>query len=1243
MDFSALTVVGIGASAGGLEAVSELLGALPPVTGMAFVVVQHLDPRHESLLAEILETKTAIPVSVAMANEPVERDHVYVTPADAILTIRAGRIELTPRSHAVDRSLPIDLLFTSLASACGESAIAVVLSGGGADGSRGVQAVRQAGGITFAQTPASANFPEMPGNAIATDCVDFVLRPREIAKELVRLSQLSPGAPQPVQKTVMGNDASTEEKSLRHIFQRVKAAHGVDFSHYKRTTIWRRLERRMALRRMESLDEYRAVLDNDPAELAALYQDFLIRVTAFFRDPDSFDVLRSFVFPALLEGRSPRQPIRLWVPGCATGEEVYSITIALLEYLGDAASSRRVQVFGTDVSDMSIEKARAGSYPVSAFHDVSPERVERFFVRENEEYRVVKEVRALCLFARQDVTRDPPFSRLDLISCRNLFIYLDNTIQQRVLKMFHYALRPEGMLLFGPAETIGPSTDLFEQVDKRYRAYRRLPNGSDANAAPLADFADAAKLPARMSEGATLSDSESAVREADRLLLGRFAPASVLINHAYTILQFRGDTGPYLEPAAGVPSFDLRRVVRPELVVHIRAAIEETRNSGAPSRREVPLSDGREAGIEIIPLSGAPNAQFFLILFEDASRLRTGNQLPASISALPESEKDRHLVELERDLGSLRAYLRSAIEEHSAIQEELRAAHEEMLSSNEEFQTTNEELETSKEELQSANEELTTTIDELRHRNQELADLNTRLDETRIVAERARSYADIIIDTVHEPLAVLDNTQRILRVNPAFVSELGIPREEAEGHLLRDVDGARWKMPELPQRLRRVLRGEHTMEGWEVALELPGRGRRVMSLTARKLPGDAERAELLLLSFEDVTNRVNREADLAATNARKDDFLALLGHELRHPLTPITHAVYLLKRGRPDAPAAELLDTIETETRRLVRFVDELLDVARINRGLMEVQHDRIDLLDVVRAAVRAAEPYIKSRGHTLSRVLPASPVFVSGDAGRLNQAITNVLENAGKYTEPGGQITLTFERRGEGAVISVRDNGIGIAREDLGRIFEPFVQAQDAFARRGGGLGLGLNLTRRVVELHGGHIEAHSAGLGKGSEFVVWLPVLATAAAPPQKKEPASAEPATVGSRHPRKVLIVDDHEEVAISLGRLVRALGHEVVIATDASSAEALAETFHPDFGILDLALNGVSGIELGRRLRQRFPRDRLFLLAMSGFATASIREECLAAGFDEYFVKPGEINRLQELLDPERGATKHAAVL
>jgi len=651
-------VVGIGASAGGLEAVSELLGALPAGSGLAYIVVQHLDPQHESLLPEILARTAQIPVSGATDDELVQPDHVYVITPNTTLTVSDGHFRLA-RRPAFERHLPIDALFESLAREYGENAIGVVLSGGDADGSFGIRAIKQGGGTVFAQNPDSARFPDMPRHAIETGHVDRVMTPGEIATQLVQFGRHH-AQPDAVDHPAEPND----ELVLKRIFQRLRAAHGIDFTRYKRRTLWRRLNRRMTLRGSESLAEYYEVIDRDPEELAALYQDFLIRVTEFFRDPDSFEVLRTRVFPAITESRNTPEPIRIWVPGCATGEEVYSFAIELAESLGGTLAPTQAQIFGTDVSEAALAKARAGIYQAGALRGVSPERIQRFFETQGDSYRIVKEIRDLCIFARQDLTRDPPFSRLDLISCRNLLIYLDETAQRRIMQAFHFALRPNGMLMIGPAESVGQSSELFEQVDKRFRIYRRRAGSGPGISGPYRTAPRATSHASPEGDMPDRSEPTSLSHEADRWLLARFAPASLLVDDGLNIRQFRGRTGPFLEPASGPPSLDLQRVVRPELLIELLPAIREARESGLPTRRDIVRVHGeRDASIEVVPLKSPAGGQGFLILLDDGTQAHRAARAAADAAPLSDTQKDQRLAQLQYEIDSLREYVRVTKEE----------------------------------------------------------------------------------------------------------------------------------------------------------------------------------------------------------------------------------------------------------------------------------------------------------------------------------------------------------------------------------------------------------------------------------------------------------------------------------------------------------------------------------------------------------------------------------------------------
>jgi len=1230
-----IPIVGIGASAGGLEALSELLGALPARTGAAFIVVQHLEPAHESLLTEILGRKTALPVVEARDGTTIEVDHVYVIQPNTTLTVANGQLHLAPRQETRGVHKPVDALFRSLAEDRGESAVAVVLSGADSDGALGTQAIKHAGGITFAQTPESARIPGMPRSAIETDCVDFVLRPSQIAGELVRLAAHPYLQPTDVafRPEALHVAEGGEEPDMRRIFRRLRAAHGVDFARYKPSTLRRRLARRMALQKVDDLADYVDILENDATETAALYQDFLIRVTGFFRDPDSFEGLAEHVFPRLCVDRTPKDPIRIWVPGCATGEEVYSIAIALMEYLGDQPLASGIQIFGTDVSESAIEKARSGLYLDSITQDVSAERLNRYFVKQDAHYCIARHIRDLCVFARQDVTRDPPFSRLDLVSCRNLLIYLGAASQHRVMQIFHYALRPHGFLMLGPSESVGQASEFFELEDKQSRLYTRkaVPGAGLEMPRSAGSLSPSARTTASgdgLAENFT--ETDSALRQADRLLLARYAPAGILVDEALNILQFRGEIGPYLAPASGPPSLNLQRVARPELQAEITSAIQEARGSGGVARRPgLTVEAVGDVNLEVIPLPQPGTAPCFLILFEDQSRHTSARRArQAQSAALPDSEKDRRLALLELENADLREFLQVTLEQHEAAREELKSAHEEVLSANEEFQSTNEELETSKEELQSANEELTTTNEELRDRNRQLAVLNAELERARSASERARAYADCIVEAMREPLVVLDSELRILRANRAFYTYFNLRPSDVDGRSLFAVSEGQWDGA-LRGKLVAVLAGGEPLSDFEIPFTQPGSGPRLLSLSARPIPGDAERAGLILIAIEDITERRARADTLREGSRRKDEFLAMLAHELRNPLGPITHAIHLLRRGGGDAP--KLYEMIERQTVRLVRLVDDLLDVARISRGLIELKKAPVDLAAIVRQAAEGSRARIDQRQHELVLSLPEAPVYVDGDAVRLEQVVANLLENAIKYTNPGGRIAVTLTEANGDAVLSVSDTGVGLEPETLDRIFDLFAQVDSSLARAGGGLGLGLTLVRRVLEMHGGRIEARSAGVGKGSEFVVRIPLLTAVRAAPESSAPV---PSTEAAARARRVLVVDDNEDSAESMAMLMRSWGHEVRVAQNAQGALELASSFAPETAFMDIGLPDMSGYELAKRLRAEPRHGELHLIAMTGYGRAEDRKAAREAGFDVHLVKPAEPQELARLLSTGR---------
>jgi two-component system, chemotaxis family, CheB/CheR fusion protein len=1227
-------VVGIGASAGGLEALIALFARLPADTGLAFVVVQHLDPHQGSLLSEILARKTTMQVDEASDGTPVEPNRVYVIPPNTTLRIAAGHVALRPRGELPGIAMPVDELFRSLAVDCGSGAIAVVLSGTGSDGALGMQSIKAEGGLTFAQDEGTARFAGMPRAAIELGCVDFILPPPAIADELARVGRhpyLKPDT-----DAALNESSTDDELSLQRIFRSLRSLSGVDFAQYKRATVMRRLARRLAVHHLQELHEYASLLESTPAETRALYDDLLIRVTRFFRTPQIFDALTHTVFPRMMAQHSPKEPLRIWVPGCSSGEEVYSIAICLVEYLGELSTTSAIRIFGTDLSEAAIETARAGSYVENIVSDVSPERLLRFFIKQDSHYQVAKSIREMCIFARHNVARDPPFSRQDLVSCQNLLIYLEPPLQQRVIPAFHYALKPNGVLILGPAETTGVHSDLFSVIeDAPAKVYVRKSVPGRSHEPMLEDRGPLVERGSYAAPIAPTTDAERVQREVDRLTLERYAPAAVLCDDELNILRFRGDTSPFLAHAAGASSLNLMKLLRPELVVELGPVFREARKLDATVRKnqvrlEVPPGV-REINVEVTPVQPSGTARYFLVSFESAAISTTSSGLWRNLrtwllgSGPPRQDQQGDVEKLTRDLETTRAYIKAIVEEHESAQEELKAAQEELLSSNEEFQSTNEELATSKEELQSANEELATTNEELRHRNRELGMINTERTE-------ARDYADAIVETMREPLVVLDEELRVIRANREFYEFFQTAPQFVEKGLFFELGAREWDVPGLRRLLEEILPASTSFRDCEITATFPRIGSKTLRLNARRLQWSGR--ALILLAIEDITERQAALNALLDANRRKDEFLAMLAHELRNPLVAIRNGLEIWRRGADAAMQERAQAMVERQLRKEIRLVDDLLDVSRISLGKISLKKDAVDLVQIVKQAVEELRPRLDARRHQLTCSLPDEPVTVEGDATRLEQVVANLLSNSIKFTEPGGTIDVELRCDAKEAVICLRDTGIGIAPELLPAVFDLFVQGDRSLERSEGGLGLGLTLVRRLVKLHGGTIEAHSGGRGQGSKFTVRLPVQPRPSA--AVGLPASASPSRGNGRNGRRrILIVDDSADAAESSAMLLRLDEHEIHIAFDGPSALEASRSFKPEIVFLDIGLPGLNGLEVAKRLRQSPEGAGVVLVALSGYGQPEDHRRSLEAGFDRHLVKPVDHAQLDAVIAAYEG--------
>lgn len=1360
----ACPVVGIGASAGGLEALRELLALLPTDSGLAFVVVQHLAPERPTMLASILANGSALPVIDIVDGMRAEPDRVHFMPSDADLWIERGTFRLRPRALTGRLHLPIDTFFRSLALDLDERAFAVVLSGSGSDGTEGLRAIRAEGGFALVQDPATAGFPGMPENAIAAGMVDFCGAPAAIAAELGRLSRLAYlKAPRRASgEPDLGNEGESEsggtsesevepQRSLDVVLALVRQQTGVDFSGYKRSTVARRVERRMVLRRSPTLAQYVTTLRSDRAEAKTLANDMLIHVTSFFRDASAFEAVKAKVFRPLVKQKADQGTIRIWVAGCSTGEEAYALVICLLETLDEQDKYLSLKLFGTDLSDEAVEVARRGRYSEAALADVSPERIHRFFEKDEQGYRIDKRVRELCVFVRHDVTRDPPFARLDLISCRNLLIYFDAELQRRVVTMLHYCLNPRGYLFLGQSEALTSFRDLFTSIDKVNRIFARI-GDSPRHAFPMPIDREAE---ARVAVPTTLDRRPHALevqRQADHLLITRYAPPGVVVNNRLDVIQFRGRTGAFLEPPPGQPQANVLRMARDGLAPHLHQTIESARTRATSVRREgLRLRTGSETrtfNLEVVPLTVLAGCEpYFLILFEDAvapGLAATTPALPPVLAASAGAEDDSvELRRLKAELVATKDYLLELTSEHQVTTDELAAANEELIATNEELQSANEELQSAKEELQSTNEELSTVNDELRSRNVELDqiandlvnvlssveipviivdleqrvrrftptvraiaslipedvgrpidDLKLKLDmddlgahiqevietlqardwevrahdgrwfrmqirpyrtpdnrldgaviafvdvdvlrQTRSAAEAAGDYARSIVETVTSALVVLDSDLRIVSNNGAFRRSFGLINHSGDRLLLADVPEGPWRDAKVRQSLLDCLHRGIPLSALEVTTELSERGRRVLSLAGRPIAMNGAN-HLILLVIDDVTElrafeseralllesekRSRLEAERASR--AKDVFLATLSHELRTPLSTMLMSAQLLRKiGSSDARIERVISSIERAVNAQSALIDDLLDVSRIVSGKLMLVMGPVDFKAVIENVLETTRPAAEAKSLRVEADLGSGDCLIDGDGARLQQIAINLLNNAIKFTPAGGRVWVRLEKAEHEARFTVQDSGMGIAPEVLPRLFARFVQADSSVTRTHGGLGLGLSIVRHLAEIHGGTVEAESAGVGKGATFRVRLP-LSTGNASDVHPSRSSPIPLT-GVR----VLLVEDDEDTRFACALMLQELGARVHAVNSSAEALAAIQEEVPDVILSDIAMPGEDGYTFVRRVRQ-LPPERggsTPAAALTALANDDDRQRAAEAGFQAHLSKPMDAARL-----------------
>jgi two-component system, chemotaxis family, CheB/CheR fusion protein len=766
-------IVAIGASAGGLEAFSELIRSVPADIGMAFVLIQHLDPKHHSLLTELLSKETSMHVVEVRDGMAINPNHVYVIPPNTTMSVADRTLRLTPREDTRGVHMTVDSFMRSLAEDQGANCIGIILSGSGSDGTLGLTEIQAQGGVTFAQDETTAKHDGMPRSSIASGAVDFVLPPKGIAHELVRIARHPLVRRARVERPA--ELVPEEHAGLTAIFTALRKSTGVDFTYYRDTTIRRRIQRRMVVHKIEQLEDYVKYLNQDPGEVKALYQDMLINVTSFFRNPRVFEAIKTQVFPQVMHRRPKDSFVRIWTPGCASGEETYSLAICLLEFLGDKAAGVPIQLFGSDVSEANITKARAGIYPENIAGDVSPERLRRFFTKVEGGYRISKSIRDMCIFAAHNIISDPPFSQMDLISCRNLLIYLEPVLQKKVISLFHYALRSTGFLVLGTSEGVGIATNLFAIHDRSHKIFAKKAAAARPAVAFAVDRLPGSYAAASAGHGAkehsdTNLNYVEAQKDFDRRLLTQFSPAAVFVDADLDVVHSRGNLDRYLKLAPGRASLNLLKMAREGLLFELRSALNRSKKEGVAVRKEgIQIKDGngkgnnqlREVSLEVVPVKvGQLKDTHYMVVFDDNEAPPSHPSRRSTPTAAANQATRRRVEKLEQELVATKEYLHSVIESQEATNEELQSANEEILSSNEELQSTNEELETAKEELQSTNEELSTVNDELRNRNVEITLANNDLTN--------------LLESINFGIVMLTNDLTIRRFTPPAQKVFGL-------------------------------------------------------------------------------------------------------------------------------------------------------------------------------------------------------------------------------------------------------------------------------------------------------------------------------------------------------------------------------------------------------------------------------------------------------------------------------------
>jgi two-component system CheB/CheR fusion protein len=1342
-------VVGIGASAGGLPALQRFFENLPQNSGMAFVVVLHLSPRHDSTADQVLQRVTRMPVLQVVSAVQIEVDHVYVIPPNKHLTMMDGFLDLAALERPRGSHIAIDLFFRTLAEVHRERSVAIVLSGTGSDGAVGLTRIKEQGGVTIVQSPADAEHEGMPDAAISTGIVDFVLPVAEIPQKLIelwqnaRIIELPPAGDGegPIAHLPSQDAAQLAEEALQRVVFLLLNRTGHDFKQYKRATVLRRIERRMQVRALHTLPQYCNLLEADPRECHDLLDDMLIGVTNFFRDREAFESVEREIIPELFKDKGPTDEVRIWVAACSTGEEAYSLAMLLADHTEEMAHPPTYQVFASDIDNDSIAQARSGIYPASILTDIAPSRLRRHFTKSDDRYNIRKTIRDRILFASHNVLRDPPFSRLDMVSCRNLLIYLNREVQVRVLEMFHFALKPGGYLFLGGSESAESVADFFIPVDKKNRIYRARPSSRTMSSGSQQP-SHVARLPESIHRPPQRRQFSYA--EVHQRALALASPPSIVLDRESNIVHMSQHAGQFLRMGAGEPSRNVLTLVMSELRLELRSALYQVHQTNiAIDCRHILLEvPGRDTiiGMRVSPFRDEDSSESFtLVVF---------NEVPPEASPTPigAPRDDLVLTQLETELQRTKEQLQETIEYSEISTEELRASNEELQAINEELRSATEELETSKEELQSVNEELVTVNYELKVKVEETGkandDLNNLIASTdiatlfvdsglrikrftprttdifRVIAsDLGRSLLDLthrldydqLADDVSATFETLRPVEREVRSNDGcwYIVRL-LPyrttEDRIEGAIMTFFDISERRQAEEQARVneaRMQMVAESTHDYAIISIDAEGRAtswnkgaERLFgytevemlgnSLEALYTPEDRERGtrekEMRCARDEgrsederwhlrkdgsrfyasgvtnplgpgaaygyakiarDETQRLRQmsERDEAISyehrertgaehaSAVKDQFLAIMSHELRQPLNMIGINADLLARipeVRASGLAVRCAETIRTSVVSQAKIIEDLLDVSRVRTGKMAMSVAPIQASKVVHAIVDVVRADPSAQGLQLETNIDDTLV-VMADAVRFEQIVMNLLSNAIKFTPEGGRVEVNLGADDGMMRLDVVDSGQGIAPASLTKVFEMFGQPNSITTRAKGGLGIGLALVRELVSLHGGRIEVNSEGIGKGARFTVWMPLVVEGGTV-AGRAPDDAQPEIAGLR----VLLVDDVEDAVMVMQSLLEIYGADVRVATTARQALDILSRENVELLVSDISMPDMDGYGLLREVRKMPRYATLPAVAVTGLGREQDIATAREAGFSAHLGKPLEVDRLLSII-------------